>query len=107
MSARPAASLARIPLVPAARLEEELPPARWELPALAGRLAELSAQGASAALTLAFSLVLDAQRRGEPAAWITPAGSSFYPPDAAAASRVSSNSMPAASSSSRMTSAPA
>ncbi|WP_025321401.1 P-loop NTPase family protein [Deferrisoma camini] len=83
MSPRPAGALARIPVVPAARLEEKLPPARWELPTLAGRLAELSARGASAALTLAFSLVLDAQRRGEPAAWITPAGSSFYPPDAA------------------------
>ncbi len=83
MSARSADSLAPIPVVSAARLEEEIPPARWELPALAGRLAELSAWGASAALTLAFSLVLDAQRRGEPAAWITPAGSTFYPPDAA------------------------
>ncbi|MHB8767074.1 MAG: recombinase A, partial [Deferrisomatales bacterium] len=46
-------------------------------------LVELSAAGASAALTLAFALVLDAQRRGEPAAWIAPGGSAFYPPDAA------------------------
>ena len=75
-------SLDRIPVFPAKRLEAAAPAARWELPALAGGLAELSAWGASAALTLAFSLVLDAQRRGEPAAWITPAGSTFYPPDA-------------------------
>ncbi|MFU8857631.1 MAG: recombinase A [Deferrisomatales bacterium] len=56
---------------------------RWELPAVAGRLVELSAAGPSAALTLAFALVLDAQRRGEPAAWITGIESSFFPPDAA------------------------
>jgi len=34
-------------------------------------------------LTLAFRLVLDAQRRGEPAAWIGRRDAPFYPPDAA------------------------
>jgi recombination protein RecA len=50
---------------------------------LSGRLAELSGAGASASLTLAFSLVLDAQREGEPVAWITATDSTFFPPDAA------------------------
>jgi len=59
------------------------PSARWALPALAGRLVEVSGTGAAGSLTLAFGLVLDAQRRGEPVAWITPAASSFYPLDAA------------------------
>jgi recombination protein RecA len=59
--------------------------AAWCLEELAGRLVELSGHGASAVLTLAMRLVVDAQRRGEPAAWITAAGSSFYPPDAAEA----------------------
>jgi len=35
------------------------------------------------ALTLAFGLVLEAQRQGEPVAWVTRRESSFYPPDAA------------------------
>jgi len=62
---------------------EPAPPACWDLGALSGRLAELSSDGAAAPLTLAFGLVLDAQRRGEPTAWITGAESSFFPPDAA------------------------
>jgi recombination protein RecA len=39
--------------------------------------------GTSASLTPAFELVLEAQRQGEPVAWVTPRESSFYPPDAA------------------------
>lgn len=78
-------ALERSDITTAQRLAAAEPTAagRWELPALAGRLAELSAAGASAALTLAFGLVLDAQRRGEPAAWITGTESTFFPPDAA------------------------
>ncbi len=76
-------ALARIPVLPAARLERPVPPGRWELPALAGRVVELSAWGAGAALTLAFALVLDAQRRAEPVAWVCTGESTFYPPDAA------------------------
>ncbi len=48
---------------------------------LTGRLTELSGQGNLANLTLACDLVLDAQREGETAAWITGKESSFYPPD--------------------------
>src|SRR4051812_19349566 len=55
--------------------------ARFCLPELAGRFVELSGQGASAALTYAVKLVLDAQTRAEPCAWITSTASSFYPPD--------------------------
>ena len=57
---------------------------RWVLEGLAGRLGELSGSGASSQLSLAFSLVLDAQQRGEPVAWITTHSSTFFPPDAAA-----------------------
>lgn len=60
------------------------PPALWTLPSLSGSLVELSGAGSAPVLTLAFSLVLDAQRAGEPVAWITTPDSSFYPPDAAA-----------------------
>jgi recombination protein RecA len=59
------------------------PHAGWTLADLAGRLGELSGSGATAVLTLAFALVLEAQHQGEPVAWITTTESSFYPPDAA------------------------
>ena len=55
----------------------------WRVAALAGRLAELSSREGAAGLTLAFSLVLDAQRAGEPVGWLTADESAFYPPDAA------------------------
>ena len=61
---------------------EPAPPS-WSSAVLGGCLAELSAAGASSSLTLAFSLVHQAQRRGEPAAWITGVESTFFPPDAA------------------------
>jgi recombination protein RecA len=59
-------------------------PARWELPELSGRVCELSGLGAAAQLSLAFTLVEEAQRGGEPVAWITDRASTFFPPDAAA-----------------------
>jgi recombination protein RecA len=54
--------------------------ARWGLARLAGRIVEISG---NAPLTAAFGLVLEAQRTGEAAAWITSRDSSFFPPDAA------------------------
>ena len=59
-------------------------PVGWSYAALAGRLVELSAGWNSAALTLATSLVWQAQRAGEPTAWITREADAFFPPDAAA-----------------------
>jgi recombination protein RecA len=50
---------------------------------LAGRLVELSGSGASAVLTAATKLMLDAQRTREPVAWIGTDQSSFFPPDVA------------------------
>src|SRR6266404_1707994 len=55
----------------------------WGLSALRGRLVEISARGASAALTCATELVIEAQAQGEPVAWVTLATGSFYPPDVA------------------------
>jgi hypothetical protein len=53
----------------------------WTRPNLAGRLVELEGGEAGAALTFAVALVLDAQRRGETAAWVASRGSCFFPPD--------------------------
>jgi recombination protein RecA len=55
----------------------------WGLPALRGRLVELSARGATATLTAAVELVIEAQREAEPVAWIMGPQGSFYPPDVA------------------------
>jgi len=54
---------------------------RWTFEELAGRLTEISATGATAALTAAMALVLEAQQAGEPVAWVTARHSTFFPPD--------------------------
>lgn len=54
---------------------------RWGQGELVGRLTELSGQGASAVLTLAFSAVLDAQLQGETVAWVSAGPDLFHPPD--------------------------
>jgi recombination protein RecA len=56
-------------------------PISWSPGALTGRLVEMSGR---ARLTMALGLVLAAQQKREPTAWITNAASSFFPPDAAA-----------------------
>jgi recombination protein RecA len=75
------------PPVEAARIRDVSPAgptARW-LSSLYGRVGEISGSRATAALTLAMRLVLEAQRRGEPVAWIARGESMFYPPDVAGA----------------------
>ncbi len=57
--------------------------AAWGLAALRGRLVELSARGATATLTTAMELVVEAQTQREPVAWLTLANGTFYPPDVA------------------------
>ena len=59
------------------------PKSRWCYDELAGRLTELSTVGAGASLTVAASLVLEAQRKGETAVWVTVSQSTFFPPDVA------------------------
>jgi recombination protein RecA len=67
----------------ASRMQSSPAAGAWRLEAFYGRLAELSGSATTAALSLTFRLVLEAQRHGEPAAWITERTSSFFPPDAA------------------------
>ena len=55
----------------------------WKISTFAGRFGEISSDLAGAALTLVFRLVLESQKQGEPVAWITSLGSTFFPPDAA------------------------
>ncbi|PIE18913.1 MAG: recombinase A [Proteobacteria bacterium] len=58
--------------------------ARWDFDEVSGRVVELSSRGAGAALTGAFGLVLDAQRRGENVVWISARAAGFFAPDVAA-----------------------
>ena len=68
---------------PRSALREKGDSPHWDLPSISGRLVEISASPAGAPLTLAFRLVLDAQKRGEPAAWVGRKDEPFYPPDVA------------------------
>jgi len=70
-------------LSPAQKLRPAIPSTPWTLDEVAGRLVEISSSTASAALTLTFTLIHEAQQRGEPVGWVTLAESFFYPPDAA------------------------
>ena len=58
-------------------------PGRWTRAALGSCLAELSGADGGPSLTLACSLVREVQQQGEPVAWVTRPGSTFYPPDVA------------------------
>jgi len=69
----------------AQKLNPVVAPTPWTLSEVAGRLVEISGAASSAALTIAFGLVCEAQQRGEPVGWVTSAKSFFYPPDAARA----------------------
>lgn len=81
---RPAAQVATLSaLSPRQSICHISSPARWGIEALAGRLSELSGLGPTARLSLAVSLVCEAQRAGETAAWVTNRRSTFFPPDAA------------------------
>jgi len=65
------------------KLRPVVPQTLWTLDEVAGRLVEISSSTAAAALTLTFTLIHEAQQRGEPVGWVTLADSFFYPPDAA------------------------
>ena len=71
-------------MIPARNLRGELAPSSpWTLAEVAGRFVEISTAGAASSLTLALTLVLEAQERREPVGWVTLTKSCFYPPDAA------------------------
>lgn len=71
-------------VVTASRMQGLSPTGDWRLHAVAGRLVEISSAGNTAALTMAATLILEAQREQEPVAWISARDSIFFPPDFAA-----------------------
>ena len=80
-NARGSAATAKI--VRLDQLHQNATAGRWDLNTLRGRLVELSARGATATLTAAIELVVEAQTQSEPVAWIAPVAGTFYPPDVA------------------------
>ena len=70
-------------LSPAQKLRPAISSTPWTFDEVAGRFVEISGAAASAVLTLTFTLIREAQARGEPVGWITLAKHSFYPPDVA------------------------
>jgi len=54
---------------------------RWSLRGATGHLVELSGAAGGATLSVASALVHEAQRNGEPAAWVAARAATFYPPD--------------------------
>lgn len=73
------------PVLPPGEARRGATGAAWRLESFAGRLAEISGGRASSALTLAFRLAWEAQRQGEPVAWVGRRERAFFPPDAAEA----------------------
>lgn len=81
--ARGTAATAKVLPFDELRAGREVVEARWGLAAMRGRLVELSARGATATLTTAIEIVVEAQAAAEPVCWITLGAATFYPPDAA------------------------
>ena len=69
------------------------PQSGWSLARLCGRFVEISSAGQTVSITAAASLILAAQLRGEPAAWVAVGDSTFFPPDFAA-SGIDLNALP-------------
>src|SRR5262245_49385544 len=84
-NARGAAKTAKVMSLDELRARHEAHEAetKWGLATLRGRLVELSARGATATLTMAMEVVVEAQTQHEPVVWLTLANGTFYPPDAA------------------------
>ena len=53
----------------------------WHFDALVGHVIEMRSGSTTRALSFAGDLILSAQHRGEPCAWITTTKSFFFPPD--------------------------
>src|SRR5690349_6461560 len=81
---RPAQALADIPVFRAADLKTAPSGGSWAYESLVGVFAEVSEEAAAGALSFVAEIILQAQARNEPAAWVSVTESVFYPPDLAA-----------------------
>jgi recombination protein RecA len=76
-----ASSFAGLPVFRAANLALPASRGSWRLDSLAGILAEISEETPSGALSFVAEIIVEAQRRSQPAAWVAGRQSIFFPPD--------------------------
>lgn len=74
-------SFSDIPVFRAAHLKPAGGTGSWDFDTLVGVLSEVSEEAHCGALSFTAEIVLEAQRRGQPAAWVAAADSVFFPPD--------------------------
>jgi hypothetical protein len=75
--------LAEIPVFRAVELRASSGVGSWRLENLIGILAEISEETACGAVSFVTEIILEAQRRNEPVAWVAGVMSTWYPPDLA------------------------
>ena len=78
-----ALALSAIPVFRAANLRIPARQDPWRFENLAGVLAEISEESPSGALSFLTEIICDAQRQGQPVAWVAGTDSIFFPPDLA------------------------
>lgn len=70
-----------LPVFPAAHLKATAGGGPWRFENLVGSMAEISEETPSGAVSFVAEIILEAQRRGEPVAWVAGTDSMFFPPD--------------------------
>jgi hypothetical protein len=76
-------SLANIPVFRAATMVTARGDGPWRFENLVGVLAEIAEEIPCGAVSFAVEIIAEAQEANEPAAWVSAAGSIFFPPDLA------------------------
>jgi len=77
-------TLADLPVFKAAELKAATGSASWRFDSLVGILAEISEETPSGAVSFLAEIILEAQGRKEPVAWVAGTRSVFFPPDLSA-----------------------
>jgi recombination protein RecA len=80
-AASPAIPFAGLPVFRATSLTPPASRGSWRFDSLAGILTEISEETPAGAVSFAAEIIMEAQGRGEPAAWVCGTESIFFPPD--------------------------
>jgi hypothetical protein len=74
-------ALADIPVFRAKEMRAAPGGGSWKFDDIVGMLAEVSEETSCGAISFVTEIILEAQDRNEPVAWVAGTGSTFYPPD--------------------------